>query len=217
MKRPRPLSSIVVGVTLAAFWVTLAGVAAAQTSPQPQASRRPRVGVALGGGSARGLAHVGVLRWLEEHHIPVDVLAGTSMGGLIGGSFATGMPPAEVEAMLAEIDWDEMFGSSSFQFSNVRRKRDKRAYPSHLEFGLRKGLSPPSSLNNGQQVDLLLARIAAPYYDIDTFNDLPTPLAAVAGDLKAAEIAGLVRGPPPPATRAGRSRPLLSPPIEDTD
>src|SRR5918993_1380738 len=109
------------------------------------------------------------------------------MGGLIGGSFATGMPPGEIEAMLAEIDWDEMFGSSGFQFSNVRRKRDKRAYPSHLEFGLKKGLVPPSSLNNGQQVDLLLARIAAPYYDIDTFNDLPTPFRSVAVDLVSAE------------------------------
>ena len=92
----------------------------AQTAPQAQVPPRPRVGVALGGGSARGLAHVGVLRWLEEHHIPIDVLAGTSMGGLIGGSYATGMPPGEIEEMLAGIDWDAMFGSSSFQFSNVR-------------------------------------------------------------------------------------------------
>ena len=60
------------------------------------------------------------------------------------------------------------------------RQRDKRAYPSHLEFGLRKGLIPPSSLNNGQQVDLLLARITAPYYGISTFDDLPTPFRSVA-------------------------------------
>ena len=88
------------------------------------AQPRPRVGVALGGGSARGIAHVGVLRWLEEHHIPVDVVAGTSMGGLIGGSYATGMTPDEIEVMLGGIDWDAMFGSSDFEFPNVRRKRD---------------------------------------------------------------------------------------------
>jgi NTE family protein len=202
-------------VLVAACWISLAGSAAAQTSSQPPAPERPRVGVALGGGSARGLAHVGVLRWLDEHHIPVDVLAGTSMGGLIGGSFATGMSPAEIEAMLADVDWDAMFGSSSFQFSNVRRKRDKRAYPSHLEFGLKKGLMPPSSLNNGQQVDLLLARIAAPYYGLTTFDDLPTPFRSVAVDLKTARFVVLDRGQLSTAMRATMSLPLIFPPIED--
>jgi NTE family protein len=133
---------------------------------QPPQQERPRIGLALGGGSARGLAHVGVLRWLEEHHVPVDLLTGTSMGGLVGGAYATGMTPAEIETMLGGIDWDAMFGSSRFQFVNVRRKRDLRAYPSRLEFGLKGKIVPPSSLNNGQQVDLLLSRIAAAYYGI---------------------------------------------------
>ena len=195
----------------------LATVAHAQPSSQTPTSSRQRVGVALGGGSARGLAHVGVLRWLEEHHIPVDVLAGTSMGGLIGGSFATGMPAAEIESMLAEIDWDSMFGSSNFQFSNVRRKRDKRDYPSHLEFGLKKGLVPPSSLNNGQQVDLLLSRITAPYYGINTFDDLPTPFRCVAVDLKTARFVVMDRGELATAMRATMSLPLIFPPIEDAD
>ena len=151
---------------------------------QTPAAPRPRVGVALGGGSARGIAHVGVLRWLEEHRVPIDVIAGTSMGGLIGGSYATGMTPDEIEAMLGGIDWDAMFGSSRFEFSNVRRKRDLRAYPSRLEFGLKRGIVPPPSLNNGQQVDLLLSRIAAPYYGIKSFDELPTPFRCVAVDLK---------------------------------
>ena len=63
---------------------------------------RPTVGVAFGGGSARGIAHVGVIRWFEEHHIPIDVAAGTSMGGLIGGAFATGMDAAEIDEMLKQ-------------------------------------------------------------------------------------------------------------------
>ena len=207
---------LVVGTLAAAL---AAAEAHAQTSPPPQspASQRLRVGVALGGGSARGLAHVGVLRWFEEHRIPVDVLAGTSMGGLIGGSYATGMPPAEIEAMLAEIDWDAMFGSSNFQFSNVRRKRDKRAYPSHLEFGLKRGLVPPSSLNNGQQVDLLLARITAAYYGINTFDELPIPFRCVAVDLKTARFVVLDRGQLATAMRATMSLPLIFPPIEDAD
>ena len=86
-------------------------VAAGAQSRQP----RPRVGVAFGGGSARGLAHVGVVRWFEEHHIPIDVIAGTSMGGLIGGGFAAGMSADELSQLLDQTNWDEMFGFSSFQ------------------------------------------------------------------------------------------------------
>ena len=164
----------------------LATAAHAQPSCSDAGSgARQRVGVALGGGSARGLAHVGVLRWLEEHHIPVDVLAGTSMGGLIGGSYATGMSPDEIEAMLAEIDWDAMFGSSSFQFSNVRRKRDKRDYPSHLEFGLqeRAGAALVAEQRPAGRPAALAdrgRRITAS----STFDELPTPFRCVAVDLK---------------------------------
>ena len=87
-----------------------------------QATPRPRVGVALGGGSARGLAHIGLIAWFEEHHIPIDVLAGTSMGGLVGGAYATGMSAEELSAMIVSTDWDAMFGSTSFPFKNIRRK-----------------------------------------------------------------------------------------------
>src|SRR6187549_1852391 len=89
----------------------------------------PRVGVAFGGGSARGIAHVGVIRWLEEHRIPIDVAAGTSMGGLVGGAYATGMNPDELQAFVMSINWDELFGESSFRYKNIRRKADARAYP----------------------------------------------------------------------------------------
>jgi NTE family protein len=217
MKRLRPESTILVQVLLAAFYLTVASSAAAQTALQAPATPRPRVGVALGGGSARGLAHVGVLKWLEEHRIPIDVLSGTSMGGLIGGSYAAGLTPPEIEAMLAEVDWDTMFGRSGFEFANVRRKRDLRSYPSHLEFGLKNGLAPPSSLNNGQQVDLFLARIAAPYYGISTFDDLPTPFRCVAVDLKTARFVVLDRGSLATAMRATMSLPLIFPAIEDAD
>src|SRR6188474_2690076 len=88
-------------------FLALAAPAAAQDRP----AARPTVGVAFGGGSARGIAHVGVIRWFEEHRIPIDMAAGTSMGGLIGGAFASGMDAAEIDAMLNTINWDEMFGS----------------------------------------------------------------------------------------------------------
>ena len=181
------------------------------------ATTRPKVAVALGGGSARGLAHVGFLRWLEEHRIPIDIITGTSMGGLVGGSYATGMTPDEIETMLNGIDWDAMFGASRFQFVNVRRKRDLRAYPSRLEFGLSKGIVPPPSLNNGQQVDLLLARIAATSYAASTFNDLPTPFACVAVDLKSARPVVLRAGSLSRALRATMSLPLIFPPVVNGD
>src|SRR5436190_6335780 len=132
--RIRPPSARLLSVLCALCVLCGLRPAWAQTPPAP----RPTVGVAFGGGSARGIAHVGVIRWFEEHHIPIDVAAGTSMGGLIGGSFATGMDAAEIQAMLRDINWDEMFGFSNFAFKNIRRKADALAYPSHLEFGLKK-------------------------------------------------------------------------------
>ncbi len=176
--------------------------------------QRPTVGVAFGGGSARGIAHVGVIRWFEEHRIPIDMAAGTSMGGLIGGAFATGMDAAEIDDMLKGLNWDEMFGASSFAFKNIRRKADARAYPSRLEFGLRRGIVPPTALNNGQQVDLLVGRLTAPYYEMRTFDELPTPFRAVAVDLLTATPVVLDRGPLASAMRATMSLPLIFPPVE---
>ncbi len=176
--------------------------------------QRPLVGVAFGGGSARGIAHVGVIRWFEDHRIPIDLAAGTSMGGLIGGAYATGMSSTEIDEMLGRLNWDEMFGGSSFAFKNIRRKADARAYPSRLEFGVRRGIVPPTSLNNGQQVDLLVGRIAAPYYEMQTFDELPTPFRAVAVDLLSATTVVMDRGQLASAMRATMSLPLVFPPVE---
>jgi NTE family protein len=177
-------------------------------------SGRPTVGVAFGGGSARGIAHVGVIRWLEEHRIPIDVAAGTSMGGLVGGAFASGMDARELETFIGSLDWDQLFGASSFAHKNVRRKADARAYPSRLEFGLRGGIVPPSALNNGEHVELLLGRIAAPYFDVEDFDDLPTPFRTVAVDLLSAKPVIMHSGSLADAMRATMSLPLVFPPIE---
>ncbi|HVG71952.1 MAG TPA: patatin-like phospholipase family protein [Vicinamibacterales bacterium] len=175
----------------------------------------PRVGVAFGGGSARGIAHVGVIRWLEEHRIPIDVAAGTSMGGLVGGAFATGMDAAELQAFITSVDWDELFGDASFEFKNIRRKADARAYPSRLEFGLKGGgIVPPAALNNGQAIELMLARICAPYFGIEDFDELPTPFRTVAVDLLTAEAVVMRSGSLADAMRATMSLPLAFPPID---
>jgi NTE family protein len=181
---------------------------------QAQPAGRPVIGLAFGGGSAKGLAHIGVIQWFEEHRIPIDLVAGTSMGGLVGGAFSTGMPAAELRAMIEGTDWDAMFGTSSFEFKNVRRKRDARNYPSRLEFGLKGGVVAPSALNDGQQVDLFLARIAAPYYAVQSFDELPTPFRCVAVDLVSAERIVMSSGSLAQAMRATMSLPGIFPPIE---
>jgi NTE family protein len=184
--------------------------------PPPLAATlgRPAVGVAFGGGSARGIAHVGVIRWLEEHRIPIDVAAGTSMGGLIGGAFAAGMDARELEAFIGSLQWDQLFGASSFAHKNIRRKADARAYPSRLEFGLRGGVVPPAALNNGEHVELVLGRIAAPYFGIRDFDELPTPFRTVAVDLLSAQPVVMRSGSLADAMRATMSLPLIFPPVE---
>lgn len=157
--------------------------ALAQT-PAAEAPENPKIGLVLEGGGALGLAHVGVIRWLEEHRIPISYIAGTSMGGLVGGAYATGRNAAEVRAVVDRIDWNQVIGGQvPFDDLSFRRKQDAHEYPSTLEFGLHKGLQFPSGLNSGQQVSLILDEIALPYYDLNSFDDLPIPFSCVAVDL----------------------------------
>ena len=151
---------------------------------------------------------------MEQHRIPIDVAAGTSMGGLVGGAFASGMDAAELEAFITSLNWDQLFGASTFAYKNIRRKADARAYPSRLEFGLKRGIVPPTALNNGEYVELLLDRIAGPYFDIEDFDTLPTPFRTVAVDLLSARPVIMGRGSLADAMRATMSLPLIFPPVE---
>ena len=187
-------------------------------APAPPASSRPRIDLALGGGSARGLAHIGLLAWFEEHRIPIDVLAGTSMGGLVGGAYATGMSPDEIRGLLAEADWKLIFhGGAPFSDKNFRRRQDDRAYPSKLHFGLRGGLKLPSGLNEGQQVDLLLDAITVQYSELATFDELPTPFRCVAADLVSAKPVTFHNGSLTSALRATMSLPGVFIPVRNSD
>lgn len=174
------------GVAAASAALLMAAVPAARpASAQPPS--RPRIGLALGGGAARGLAHIGVLQWLDEHRIPVDVVGGTSMGGLIGGAFATGMSPTEIRALVDSLDWALVFSPDTpFVYKTFRRKEDTRAFPNQVRFGLKGGLKLPGGLSPGEQAELLLDRIAAPYGAGASFDDLPTPFRCVAADLATA-------------------------------
>jgi NTE family protein len=149
-------------------------------SPQ----HHPTIGVALEGGGAMGLAHIGVLKWFEEHHIPVDYVAGTSMGGLVGGFYAAGMMPGDMQRLIEGLDWRKILGDGTpYEDLSYRRKEDQRAYPNSLVFGLKRGLSAPEGLIAGQQIGLLIDRVTLPYYGIPSFDDLPVPFRCVATDL----------------------------------
>src|SRR5215813_4485757 len=186
-------------------------------SQQPQSSQaRPRLGLVLEGGGALGLAHIGVIQYLEQHHIPVNYIAGTSMGGLVGGLYATGLNADDVRKVVKDIKWDEVIsGQTPFHYLSFRRRQDAREYPSTLEFGLHQGLQFPSGFNSGQQVDLILDRIALPYSEIKSFDELPIPFACVATDLVTRSAHVFRSGPLNLALRATMSRPGIFSPVRD--
>ena len=136
------------------------------------------------------------------------------MGGLVAGAYASGMTPAEIRELMKTADWDLMFLSDSpYKYKTFRRKEDKRQFPSQLEFGLKHGFTLPGALNPGQQVALMLDRIALPYGDLKTFDDLPTPYRAVATDLRKGETVVLGKPPLARAMRATMSIPGVFAPV----
>ena len=176
--------------------------------------RRPRIALVLGGGSARGFAHAGVLQWLEEHHVPIDAIAGTSSGAFIGGAYATGMSAAELQEMLRSADWDLLLRPDlPYPLKSFRRKQDDRDYPVKLDAGLRHGFRLQSGLSPGHQIGLLLSRVAFPYSTVENFDDLAIPFRCVATDLERGETIVLDRGPLGPALRASMALPGTFDPV----
>src|SRR5258706_15037192 len=123
-------------VAVALMWCVMpAGVRAQEATfdapAQTQATAaksRPKIGVALEGGGALGFAHIGVLQWFEDHHIPIDYVAGTSMGGLVGGLYATGKRPKELHDLVEAQNWDVILGGAiRYEDLSFRRKEDKVA------------------------------------------------------------------------------------------
>jgi NTE family protein len=174
----------------------------------------PKLGLVLEGGGALGLAHIGVITWMEEHHIPVSYVVGTSMGGLVGGIYATGRSPAEVRELINGIDWDQVLsGQIPYRDLSFRRKEDAHQVPGDLEFGLRDGLRFPSGFNTGQEVNLVLDRVALPYSEVSSFNELPIPFACVATDLISGKPHVFRNGPLALALRSTMSLPGIFTPV----
>ncbi|MDX1606056.1 MAG: patatin-like phospholipase family protein, partial [Candidatus Competibacterales bacterium] len=179
------------------------------------AQDRPRIGLVLSGGGARGIAHIGVLRVLEQWRVPIDAIAGTSMGAIVGGAYAAGVPVAEMERLIGELDWADLFRDSPprERFSN-RRKQDQRA-DLIASVGLRGGeILLPEGAVSGQKLDLFLRDLVAPAAEIDRFNRLPIPFRAIATDLVTGEPVVFSRGPLETALRASMSIPGLIAPLQ---
>src|SRR6266850_7981515 len=177
---------------------------------------RARFGLALSGGGARGLAHIGVLKVLEELHVPIDVIAGTSMGAVVGGLYASGMSPEEIAREMEQVDWVSLFDDRPPRPDlPYRRKQDDSSALIDLELGLRSGrILLPRGLIAGQKIGFLLKSLTARVAFIDDFDRLPIPFRAVATDLANGSMVVLSRGDLADALRASMSIPGTLAPAE---
>ena len=199
---------------VAATAVCLSGPLSAQpTEPDDE----PLViGLVLSGGGARGGAHLGVIKALEELRVPVDVIAGTSIGAAIGGLYASGMTVAEVEEFVYGIDWNAAFlNSVPRRLETFRRKREDELFLLDQRPGVDgEGLSLPVGVVQGQAIDTIMARVTLPVTAIENFDDIAIPLRAVAGDLESGEAVVLAGGNLGRAIRASMAVPAALTPIE---
>jgi NTE family protein len=187
--------------------------------PAPEPAARPVIGLALEGGGALGLAHIGVLQWLEEHHIPVDRLAGTSMGALVGGLYAEGMTIKELRNVGTSDAFKDVFTlQAPYSDLSFRRRQDRYEIPQSLTVGLRHGVRLHNALVAERGVNEFLATNMASYnsHELD-FNTMPVPFRCVATDLTALKAITFSRGPLPVAIRASISLPGIYPPVKGSD
>jgi NTE family protein len=208
-----PCALLVLAVRTA---VAAAATPAAAPDAAPTAPERPRVCLVLSGGGARGMAHIGVLKVLEELRVPIDCIAGTSMGAIVGGLYASGMTPAQIEMQMNSVDWQEAFrGSPLRRELAFRRKQDDRNFLVHLPLGLKHGeVLLPRGLILGEKLQETLRELTLPDGDLASFDELPTPFRAVATDLETGQAVVMDRGDLALAMRASMSAPGLFSPVE---
>jgi NTE family protein len=216
----RPALSVVLTVVV---WVAAqlgpaeaATLQAGQATEPASQTHRPKIGLVLGGGGARGSAHVGVLKVLEELHIPIDYIAGNSMGAIVGGLYASGMSPDEIGRELQSIDWNDTFSDEPPRTGrSFRRKLDDNLYMVKSKLGFSDGeMKIPLAYIHGQKFDLQLSRLTLRAADIHDFNKLPIPFHAVATDLETGQAVVLQSGDLARALRASMAVPGAFDPVE---
>lgn len=199
-------------------WVVIfsLGANAEPVKDQEDESGRLRIGLVLGGGGARGAAHIGVLKELERLQIPVDAIAGTSMGAIVGGLYATGVNADELEQLFGSLDWSAaLTDTPDREDLSFRRKQDDREFPIKLELGIRgTELLYPKGVVQGQKLDLLLRELTMRAVHIKDFDDLPIPFRAIASDIVAGEAVVIGSGDLATSIRASMSVPAVFAPIE---
>ncbi len=177
---------------------------------------RPRIGLVLGGGGARGIAHVGVIRVLEQLRIPIDYVAGTSMGSIVGGLYATGMTSDQLEEEIRKLNWSDIFADNTIRAERpYRRKRDDDL----ALFGPKFGVGPKSSLLprgaiSGQKIQFFLQTATSDRVQSKNFDELPIPFRAIAADIVTGKPVVISQGDLATAMRASMSIPGLFSPID---
>ncbi len=177
---------------------------------------RPKIGLALSGGGAKGIAHIGVLKVLEELGVPVDYVAGTSMGAIIGGSYASGITIEDLEEIALTTDWDDVLQDKpSRRELAFRRKQDDLRYLADLEIGFSGGkLRWPGGVKAGQKLIFMLQTTTLPVAGIDDFDNLPIPFRAVATDIVSGDMVVLAEGDLVKSLRASMAIPAVFSPVE---
>lgn len=179
-----------------------------------KAEENLKIGLALSGGGAKGFAHIGVLKVLEEAGIQVDVISGTSMGAVVGGLYAIGYTPTMLEDIALNNDWEELFDSQAprqFQSFFQKRYQDRTL----LNFPFKEGeVKLPQGLVQGRKIAMLLYRLTIPYHSQSDFTKLPIPFAAVGTDLATGKGVHLNRGYLPEAIRASIAIPSVFEPVK---
>jgi NTE family protein len=178
---------------------------------------RPRIGLVLSGGGARGAAHVGVIRTLEKMHIPIDAVAGTSMGAVVGGLYAAGLSGEEIDSVFRSLDWQDLIQDRAPRSDLVyRRKQDDRNILARGALGVRadEGITLPLGLIQGQKITQVLRAATLRVGNVDDFDRLPTPFRALATDLETGDPVVLRSGDLATVLRASMSAPGVLAPVE---
>ena len=185
------------------------------TTAAVAADRPACIGLVLGGGGARGAAHIGVLKVLERERIPICRIAGTSMGSIVGGLYASGYTAEEIEAILAAIDWKDVLADDPPRIDfPMRRKNDTLRYLLDFKLGVRDGtIQLPRGVIQGQKLLTLLRRLTIHTWRTESFDELPIPFRAIGTDIGAGEAVVFDRGDLALAIRASMSVPGAFAPI----
>jgi NTE family protein len=203
-----------------AAWLAAPAIIDAQATPEPPAAldthHRPRIGLVLSGGGARGTAHIGVLKVLEQMRVPIDAIAGTSMGAVVGGLYASGLSARDIEKIMTSINWQDAFRDRPPREDlDLRRKEEDETFLVKYHFGVRDGhIVVPKGLIQGQKLTETLRRLTLPVARISDFDELPTPFRAVATDLESGDSVVMGSGDLTSAMRASLSAPAVFAPVE---